>query len=123
MKRGFWLSDEQFALINPLLPRRAAGKRREDDQRIISGILHVLQSGCRWQDCPSEYGPSTTIYNRYNRWSQKGIWQYLFSELTAALAGTQRKFLSTALTSKPIAAQEAEKGGLCSGHWANERRP
>ena len=75
MNRNFWLSDEQFSLIEPHLPYRAAGKRRNDDRRVISGIIHVLQSGCRWQDCPPEYGPSTTVYNRYNRWSQKGIWQ------------------------------------------------
>ena len=88
MGRLFWLSDRQFELIKPHLPYRAAGKRREDDRRIISGIIHVLQSGCRWRDCPPEYGPSTTVYNRYNRWSQKGHWQYLFAELTAVLSGT-----------------------------------
>ena len=79
---------ELFSLIQPHLTYRTAGRRREDDRRIINGIIHVLQSGYRWQDCPSEYGPSTTVYNRYNRWSQKGIWQYLFAELTAALSGT-----------------------------------
>ena len=88
MRRLFWLSDRQFELIKPYLPYRAAGKRREDDRRSISGIIHVLQSGCRWRDCPPEYGPPTTVYNRYNRWSQKGIWQYMFAELTAILSGT-----------------------------------
>ena len=88
MRRLFWLSDRQFELIKTHLPYRAAGRRREDDRRIISGIIHVLQSGCRWRDCPPEYGPSTTVYNRYNRWSQKGHWQYLFAALTAALSET-----------------------------------
>lgn len=67
---------------------RAAGRRRADDRRIISGIIHVLQSGCRWRDCPPAYGPYTTIYNRYNRWAQRGHWQYLFAAPTEALAGT-----------------------------------
>ena len=88
MRGSFWLSDRQWAAIEPHLPYYAAGKRREDDRRIISGILHVLQSGCRWRDCPPEYGPSTTIYNRYNRWSQRGHWPYLFAALTESLAGT-----------------------------------
>jgi len=91
MNHVFWLSDEQFALIQSHLTYCTAGWRREDDRRIINGIIHVLQSGCRWQDCPSEYGPSTTVYNRYNRWSQKGIWQYLFAVLTVALSGTPEK--------------------------------
>ncbi|NRP31831.1 hypothetical protein XMV209_003106 [Aliiroseovarius sp. xm-v-209] len=74
MAGGFWLSDEQWARIKPHLPHRAAGRRREDDRRIISRILQVSQSVCRWRGCLPEYGPHTTIYNRYNRWSQKGIW-------------------------------------------------
>lgn len=54
MKNGFWLNDEQWSVIEPLLPRNTAGARRVDDRRVISGIIHVLQSGCRWQDCPSQ---------------------------------------------------------------------
>jgi transposase len=48
------------------------GPRRVDDRRVISGIIDGLQSGMRWPDCPKEYGPSTTIYNRWHRWSQQG---------------------------------------------------
>jgi transposase len=91
MRGLFWLSDQQWAAIEPHLPYYAAGKRRQDDRRIISGIVHVLQSGCRWQDCPPAYGPSTTVYNRYNRWSQHGYWQYLFAALTEILAGTSEQ--------------------------------
>jgi transposase len=67
----FWLSDEQWAAIEPLLPKNQPGARRVDDRRVISGIIHVLKIGCRWCDCPLEYGPSTTVYNRFNRWSRR----------------------------------------------------
>jgi hypothetical protein len=43
------------------------GPRRVDDRRVNSGIIDGLQSGMRWPDCPKEYGPSTTIYNRWHR--------------------------------------------------------
>ena len=112
MKRQFWLSDRQWELIKPHLPYRAAGKRREDDRRIISGIIHLLQSGCRWRDCPPEYGPSTTVYNRYNRWSQKGIWQYMFAELTAALSGTPEQVSMDASHVKVHRCADGGKGGL-----------
>ncbi|WP_255751421.1 transposase [Roseomonas fluvialis] len=46
-----------------LLPRNRPGARRVDDRRVISGILHVLRSGCRWKDGPATDGPPTTIYN------------------------------------------------------------
>ena len=112
MKNGFWLSGELFSLIQPYLPYRAAGKQREDDRRIISGIIHVLQSGCRWQDCPSEYGPSTTVYHRYNRWSQKGVWQYMFAELTAALSGIPEQISIDASHIKVHRCADGGKGGL-----------
>ena len=112
MGRLFWMSDRQFELIKRHLPYRAAGKRREDDRRIISGIIHVLQSGCRWRDCPPEYGPSTTVYNRYNRWSHKGHWQYLFTELTAVLSGTPEQISIDASHVKVHRCAGGGKGGL-----------
>jgi transposase len=67
----FWLSER--AAIEPHLPRNQPGARRVDDRRVISGILHVLKVGCRWCDCPTDYGPSKTVYNRFNRWSPPGL--------------------------------------------------
>lgn len=77
----FWLNDEQWQRIEPHLPTDVRGKERVDDRTVISGILHVLRSGCRWKDCPPEYGPPTTIYNRFVRWAERGIWERLFREL------------------------------------------
>jgi transposase len=57
------------------------GARRTDDRRVISGIVHVLKTGCRRQDCPSLYGPPTTIYNRFRRRTMRGIWRRLFAAL------------------------------------------
>jgi transposase len=63
MRRSlFWLNDEQWDRIEPYLPTDIRGVERADDRRVISGIVHVLKSGCRWCDCPPEYGPPTTIY-------------------------------------------------------------
>ena len=84
MARLFWLSDEAWAKIDPHLPHGKPGKPRVDDRRVLSGILHVLKTGCRWRDVPDEYGPATTVYNRYNRWSRRGVWQRMFERLAAS---------------------------------------
>ena len=84
MVRLFWLSDEAWAVIEPHLPRGRPGKPRVDDRLVISGILHVLKVGCRWRDVPPAYGPATTVYNRYNRWSRRGLWQRLFEKVAAS---------------------------------------
>jgi transposase len=79
----FWLNDEQWRQIKPHLPTDVRGKERVDDRTVISGILYVLRCGCRWKDCPPEYGPPTTIYNRFVRWAERGVWERLFRELAA----------------------------------------
>ena len=87
----FWLSGDQWQRIEPHLPTDVRGVERADDRRVISGIVHVLRSGCRWCDCPPEYGPPTTIYNRFVRWAGRGIWENLFRELAGngRATGTQ----------------------------------
>jgi len=82
-KKLFWLSDKQWARIERYLPTDVRGVPRVDDRRVISGIVHVLRSGCRWCDCPEAYGPYTTIYNRFVRWARRGIWENLFRKLSA----------------------------------------
>jgi putative transposase len=94
-RKLFWLSDEQWRQIEPHLPRDVRGKDRVDDRRVISGILHVLKSGCRWCDCPPEYGPPTTIYNRFVRWAERGVWERLFRELAGRGRSTDTQMIDS----------------------------
>ena len=84
MERLYWLSDRDWSRIERLLPRGRRGAHRVDDRRVISGIMHMLNSGARWRDCPEAYGPYTTIYNRFNRWSRQGVWTDIFYALTGS---------------------------------------
>jgi transposase len=99
----FWLSDEQWAAIEPHLPRNQPGARRVDDRR----VLHVLKAGCRWQDCPAAYGPPTTVNNRFNRWSRRRFWLELLDALAACGAVTR----STSVDSTYVKAQRSAFGG------------
>jgi transposase len=62
---------------------KSPGPQRKDDRRVLSGIMHVQKVGCRWKDCPPEYGPHKTVYNRFARWSERGIWQNIFAAVAA----------------------------------------
>lgn len=107
MSALFWLSDEAWAAIEPHLPKNQPGARRVDDRRVISGILHVLKTGCRWKDCPADYGPPTTIYNRFNRWSGRRLWAAILDALVAkgVLA------LSASVDSTYVKAHRSAHGG------------
>ena len=103
----FWLTDEQFSKIAPHLPTDTRGKARVDDRRVISGIVHVLKSGGRWIDAPSEYGPKKTLYNRYVRWAEKGVWVGLFHALAKA-GGPPAQVL---IDSSAVKARRSAAGG------------
>ena len=108
MRRNlFWLSDEQWTKIEPLLPTDVRGKPRVDDRRVLSGILHVMKSGCRWCDCPPDYGPPTTIYNRFVRWAERGIWERMFEELASRGRSTDTQMID----STHIKAHRSASGG------------
>ena len=84
----FWLSDAQFARIQPLLPNKVRGVPRVDDRRVISGIIHVIRNGLRWRAAPPEYGPHKTLYNRFVRWSKAGVFTRIFEALATESRAT-----------------------------------
>lgn len=76
----FWLTDEQMARLEPFFPK-PHGKPRVDDKRVLSGIIFINRNGLRWRDAPAAYGPPKTLYNRWKRWSDKGIFARMLLEL------------------------------------------
>ena len=71
MMARFDLTDEEWAIISPLLPKQERGPERRDDRRVLNGIFYILRSGAPWRDLPERYGPRTTVYNRYVRWGER----------------------------------------------------
>lgn len=82
----FWLTDEQMARLKPFFPK-SHGKPRVDDRRVLSGIIFINRNGLRWRDAPAAYGPHKTLYSRWKRWSEKGV----FARMMTGLAGRHRE--------------------------------
>ena len=103
------------------LPMGRRGARRGDDRRVICGIVHMLRAGARRRDCPAEYGPYTTAYNRFTRWSRQGAWEDVFH----ILAGTSGSVGTTSADSAHTKAHRSAsgaKGGLGQRHRPLSRR-
>ena len=73
------LSDAEWELIGPLLPpergrwARSAGVNR----RFLNGMLHVLRVGYPWRDMHEGYGKWNSVYVRFRRWAEQGVWDAL----------------------------------------------
>ncbi|MEG8055019.1 IS5 family transposase [Sphingomonas aerolata] len=81
----YWLTDEQMARLQPFFPK-SHGKPRVDDRRVLSGIVFVNRNGLRWCDAPKDYGPHKTLYNRWKRWGERGVFLRMMEGLAAAQA-------------------------------------
>lgn len=110
------MSDQQCAQIKPKLPTDVRGVVRVDERRVISGIVPVLKSGCRWCDCLQAYTPPTTDYNRFARCARGGIWENLFRELAGNGRSADTQMIDST-TLKRTAPQRVEKGGAEAGYW------
>ena len=78
-----WVTEDQFARPAPLLSNDTSGVLRVDDRRMISGIVHMLRTGCRWKDAPDRHGPHQTLYDRVVSWAAEGVWESVFTRLAA----------------------------------------
>ncbi|MGL4463550.1 MAG: IS5 family transposase [Planctomycetia bacterium] len=81
--RRFELSDEQWRRIEPLLPSRSGtpGRHGVDDRLFLDAVLWILRTGAPWRDLPDRFGPWNTVFQRFQRWARKGVWQAVFDAL------------------------------------------
>ncbi len=70
------LTDEQWKLIQPLLPGQQGdpGKTAKDNRRFFNAVLWISRTGAPWRDLPERFGNWNSVFQRYNRWCKRGIW-------------------------------------------------
>ncbi len=76
------LSDEQWQRVQAILDsERGAGRPGKDDRGFVEAVLWWRRTGVPWRDLPCEFGPWSTVFNRFDRWSKKGRWTRLFEAM------------------------------------------
>ncbi len=111
MSDQFWLSESQLEKIEPYFPL-SHGVPRVDDRKVISGIIHVIRNGLRWRDAPEVYGPHKTLYNRFIRWSNMGIFDKIFTALVAQGGTPDRLMIDATHLKAHRTACSLLKGGM-----------
>jgi transposase len=91
------LTEFEWRVIAPLLPNKPRGVPRVNDRRVLNGIFWVLRSGSPWRDLPERYGPYTTCYNRFRRWTKAGVWDRIMDAITEAYDGDVRMIDGTSV--------------------------
>ena len=108
-----WLTDAQMGRLAPVFPK-SHGKPRVDDRPVLSGIIFINRNGLRWRDAPKEYGPHKTVYNRWKRGSDQGIFAQMMIGLAADHGQTKTVMIEgTSLKAHRMASRlGVKKGGV-----------
>ena len=83
------LTDEQWALLEPLLPdARPGGRPRSVDLReVLNTLLYLNRSGCQWDMLPHDLAPRSTAFDYFARWRDDGTWQTIMDALRGREVG------------------------------------
>src|SRR5918994_6968706 len=75
------LTDREWALLAPLLPRQYTGRPPKDHRTIIDALLWLDRTGAPWRDLPERFGSWRTVATRFYRWTRAGLWDRILAEL------------------------------------------
>ena len=108
------LTDEEWAVVEPLIPpAKRGGRRRSVDMRnVVDGLMYVLSTGCQWRYVPKDLPPKSTVFHYFVLWSYHGvidrIHHALYVECRERLG---REASPTACIIDSQSVKSAEKGG------------
>lgn len=108
------LTDEEWAIIEPLIPAaKRGGRRRSVNMReVMNGIFYVLKTGCQWDMLPHDFPPKSTVFEYYSQWRTSGDWQKIHEELHRQLRlAESREATPSAVIIDSQSVKTTEKGG------------
>jgi transposase len=138
MSKRHALTDEQWQLIEPLIPKSTArtGRPPKDRRLMLDGIFWVLATGAPWRDLPERFGPWQTVYDHFSKWRKAGVFAAVVEALqvkldkdglidwdlwcvdgasvraSRAAAGADKKASAGTATSRPTTLWAAAEAGL-----------
>lgn len=84
--RRYEVTDEQWQLIEPLMPAAAAtGRKRIPPRTVLNGVLWILRSGSPWRDLPERFGPWQSIYHHFSSWRRTKVFERILEALQMRL--------------------------------------
>ena len=109
------LTDAEWKNIEQLLPadfhERQDGRPPKDNRMMVDAMYYIIRTGCPWRDMPAEFGPWSSVYTRFRRWTQAGIWQQVIDKLSQKADHRKHMIDSTTIRAHQHAAGASSKKG------------
>jgi transposase len=116
MARGD-LTDAEWELVGPLLSAER-GRRGHENRRHLDGILWRAREGARWRAIPERYGKWNTVWRRFARWRELGVFEAVFAALAGSGAAEERVQMLDGTTVRAHQHAAGAKGGRTATRWA-----
>jgi transposase len=107
------LNDAMWARMAPHLigDERSRGTSGRDNRMFVEGVLWIVRTGSPWRDLPEVFGDWNSVFRRFSRWSQKGVWHRIF-EAMAEDPDFEYLIVDSTIVRAHQHAAGAKKGGL-----------
>ena len=118
------LTDDEWNLIKPLIPKPKKGGRpiKHSRRRILNAIFYLNRSGCQWRMLPKDFPPKSTVFEYFATWRKSGLWEGLNHRLRQKVRVAEgRKPSPTAAILDSQSVKGAEQGGEAIGYDAGKK--
>jgi putative transposase len=118
------LTDDEWKLLKPLIPKAKSGGRPPKHARrtILNAIFYLNRTGCQWDMLPKDFPPKSTVFDYFSAWRRSGLWERLNAGLRIKVrvaAGRQPSPTAAILDSQSV--KGAEQGGPTVGYDAGKK--
>ncbi|WSD92002.1 IS5 family transposase [Streptomyces canus] len=119
------LTDQEWELLAPLIPRAATGRPRVSDRQVINGMVYKIRTGISWRDLPERYGPWQTVYTRFRRYALDRVFTQALQQIQACADAVGDidwlvQIDSTIVRAHQHAAATGRKGGQQAGRTGRD---
>jgi putative transposase len=110
------VSDEQWALIEPLIPVYPGGRPRTTSTRdVLDAILYMLRTGCQWRYLPTDFPPRSTVWRYFDEWRHNGTLEMIHDALRRKVRAKEKPYQPRTTASADSQSVDTTSGGEARG--------
>jgi transposase len=106
------VTDEQWVLIEPLIPVYPGGRPRKTDMRdVLDAIFYILRTGCQWRYLPKDFPPKSTVWRYFDEWRHNGTLDTIHDRLRKKVRTTEKPYAPRTTASVDSQSVDTTSGG------------